>query len=578
MSNLQIIAIPYLHLRLIHSFGRLVYLVEDLFSNYRMKYRFLVALNKFRLMLRFIFLTLLIFVQYSCSEKATKLSSSVDNIQIDNLNVEYNITSLQTAYKDGSLTVEFVVNQYLERIANIDDSGPMLNAVIITNPDALTIAKSLDAELKAGKSRGPMHGIPVLLKDNIDTHDQMPTTAGSRALANSFPSQDSHVAKSLREAGAVIIGKANLSEWANFRGEKSSSGWSGVGGQTKNPYILDRNPCGSSSGSASAVAANLAVIAIGTETNGSIVCPSHANGVVGIKPTVGLVSRSGIIPISWTQDTAGPIGRSVRDAAICLGALTGPDTNDEKTLHSDGNTYSNYEQFMTSEDLKKFRIGYFKGANGKDENVDILTKGAVDKMKSLGASIIDVDQIFLDDEVSFHSFQVMLHEYKDGLNEYFASLGSDAPIKNLEELIEYNRSDEVEMDFYGQEYLEMAADMDGMESEDYLTHLQLANKGSRTNGIDRVMDSLNLDAIIAPTGSPAWKTDHKSGDKFVLGSSSPAAIAGYPNITVPMGYVDELPVGLSIFGRKWSEGKLIDIAHVYEQATKHRRQPKYLVE
>lgn len=522
------------------------------------------------------FVTFLLLV-ISCNNKSIPNEKNVFGQATLIEDKEYSITDLQVGYKDGSLTVESVVQFYLQRIENIDDSGPMLNAVIVTNPNAITRARQLDKELSEGDYRGPMHGVPVLLKDNINTHD-MPTTAGSLALVNSYPLSDAHLVKKLRDAGAVILGKANLSEWANFRGQKSSSGWSGVGGQTKNPYVLDRNPCGSSSGSAAAVAANLCVIAIGTETNGSIVCPSQANGVVGIKPTVGLVSRSGIIPISWNQDTAGPIARSIKDAVICLAALTGLDPKDDKTILSDGYAYNNYIQFIRSKDLGRMRIGYFTGADGKDSEVDALTEVAVTQMKDLGAEIIEVDQIFLNDEIDYNSFQVMLHEYKDGLNDYFASLGPVAPIKNLTDLIEYNKTDKVEMDFYGQEYLEMALSMEGMESEDYLMHLEAANQGSTVNGIDRVMDALNLDAIIAPTGSPAWKTDHTNGDSFTLGSSSPAAISGYPSITVPMGYVGELPVGLSIFGRQWSEGKLIDIAYLYEQATNHRIEPKYLEE
>ena len=527
--------------------------------------------------LRIILFITFLLVVISCNNKSITKESNVFGQAMLIENKEYSITDLQLGYKDGSLSIESVVQFYLQRIENIDDSGPLLNAVITINSNAIKRARLLDKELSEGIFRGPMHGVPVLLKDNIDTYD-MPTTAGSRALANSYPLSDAYLVQKLRKAGAIILGKANLSEWANFRGEKSSSGWSGVGGQTKNPYVLDRNPCGSSSGSAAAVAANLCVIAIGTETNGSIVCPSQANGVVGIKPTVGLVSRAGIIPISWNQDTAGPIARSIEDAAICLGVLTGLDPSDSKTVFSDGNVYNNYIQHIRSKNLRRLRIGYFTGADGKDPDVDALAKSAVLQMKELGARIVEVDQIFLNDEIGTNSFQVMLHEYKDGLNDYFASLGVTAPIKNLSELIEYNKTDEVEMDFYGQEYLEMALAKEGMESEDYIKNLEAANRGSRINGIDRVMDSLNLDAIIAPTGSPAWKTDHANGDTFTLGSSSPAAISGYPSITVPMGYVGELPVGLSIFGRKWSEGELLDIAYLYEQSTKHRREPKYLVE
>ncbi|MDA9332655.1 amidase [Saprospiraceae bacterium] len=525
--------------------------------------------------IKFLVVIIFLLLVCSCNNRSIPKGDTVFGQVALIENKEYSITDLQIGYKDGSLSVESVVQFYLQRIENIDDSGPLLNAVITTNSNALKMARQLDQDLLKGLYRGPMHGVPVLLKDNIDTYD-LPTTGGSRALRNSYPLDDAYITKKLREAGAIILGKANLSEWANFRGENSSSGWSGVGGQTKNPYILDRNPCGSSSGSAVAVAANLCVIAIGTETNGSIVCPSQANGVVGIKPTVGLISRNGIIPISWNQDTAGPIARSIKDVAICLGALAGVDPLDDRTVLSDGNFYDNYIQFIRAKDLKRMRIGYYTGADEKNSDVDVLTNRAVSKMKDLGAEIIEVDQIFLNDEINYNAFQVMLHEYKDGLNDYFASLGPDAAIKNLTELIEFNMNDKVEMDFYGQEYLEMAAVMEGMESEDYFKHLEAANLGSRVNGIDRVMDAFNLDAIMAPSGSPAWKTDHANGDKFTLGSSSPAAISGYPSITVPMGYVDELPVGLSIFGRQWSEGELIDIAYLYEQATKHRRAPKYI--
>lgn len=490
---------------------------------------------------------------------------------------EYTIDQAQAAFQKGELTIVELTQAYLDRIAAIDDSGPMLNAVIQVNPDALEIAAALDAELKAGKSRGPMHGIPILLKDNIDTHDKMETTAGSRALKGSQPLTDSWVAAKLRAAGAVILGKANLSEWANFRGEKSSSGWSGVGGQTHNPYIIDRNPCGSSSGSGAAVSANLTMLAIGTETNGSIVCPSSANGIVGIKPTVGLLSRSGIIPISFTQDTPGPMARTVKDAAICLGTMVGLDQKDSKTTASAGKSYTDYTQFLKANGLKGKRIGLYKKPFGKMESVDRLTLQAVDYLKSQGAEIIEVEEIF-EPEARSASFEVMLYEYKDGLNQYFASLGENAPIKNLAELIEFNKKDPVEMDFYQQEYLEMAQAKGDLESDGYKVALHMMKELSQKKGIDRVMDEHRLDAIIAPTGSPAWKTDHKNGDKFHLGSSSPAAMSGYPNITLPMGFVGELPVGLSFFGRAWSEPILLEIVYAYEQGTKHRKAPKFLEE
>lgn len=488
---------------------------------------------------------------------------------------EKDIEWFQEKYQTGALTTKQVVGAYLDRIESIDQNGIKLNAVIQVNPDALFIAESLDAERQAGNVRGPLHGIPVLLKDNIDTHDKMPTTAGSRALMNSYPLQDSYVAKKLREAGAVIIGKANLSEWANFRGELSSSGWSGVGGQAKNPYILDRNPCGSSSGSGVAVSANLTVLAIGTETNGSIVCPSTANGIVGIKPTVGLVSRSGIIPISFTQDTPGPMARTVTDAAICLGALVGIDSLDAKTPESEGFFHTDYTPFLKTDGLKGKRLGFYKQPMGNHYKVDTLMESTVAFLKSQGAEIVEIEKI-ADSQVGSQSFQIMLFEYKDGLNKYFQSLGPDAPIKNLEALIAFNEDDAIEMQYYNQKYLEMAQEKAGLDSREYQETLQKMLKGSREDGIDKVMDELELDAIIAPTGGPAWKTDPVNGDSFHVGSSSPAARAGYPNITVPMGFIDELPVGISFFGRAWSEPVLIEIAYAFEQSTKVRRAPKFL--
>ncbi len=489
---------------------------------------------------------------------------------------ESEISQIQAGYKEGQYSIRDVVEAYLERIEEIDSSGPGLNSVIQVNPDALAIADRLDREMREGRSRGPLHGIPVLLKDNIDTADRMATTAGSRALAGSHPLQDSFVAKRLRSAGAVIIGKANLSEWANFRGELSSSGWSGVGGQVKNPYVLSRNPCGSSSGSAVAVSANLTMIAIGTETNGSIVCPSSSNGIVGIKPTVGLVSRSGIIPISFTQDTAGPMARTVRDAAICLGVLTGIDSADTKTLESAGRSHKDYTRFLKEDGLAGKRIGLFRAPMGSNYKVDSLTLEAADYLKGQGAEIVEIEEI-LDDKVGNWSFEVMLYEYKDGLNRYFSSLGPEPPVKDLEGLISFNRSDPIELKFYNQRYLEMAQEKGGLDSEEYREALAGMLKGAREDGIDRVMDEHRLDAIMAPTGSPAWKTDLINGDSFQLGSSSPAAMAGYPNISLPMGYIDGLPVGVSFFGRAWSEPVLLEIAYAYECGTRYRKAPGFLI-
>jgi amidase len=488
---------------------------------------------------------------------------------------EMTIAQLQQGYKDGRYTVTDVVKVYLDRINGIDKNGPALNSVIRINPDALQIAGELDRELASGRSRGPLHGVPVILKDNIDTHDRMPNTAGATALKNSYPKKDSFIAKKLREAGAVIIAKSNLSEWANFRAEVSSSGWSGVGGQTKNPYVLDRNPCGSSSGSGVAVSANLCMIAIGTETNGSIVCPSNNNGIVGIKPTVGLISRSGIIPISFSQDTPGPMGRTVQDIAVALGAMTGVDSSDTKTLASAGRYLTDYTEFLKADGAKGKRIGLQRKAMGFSDKVDTLMEKAVKWLKANGAEVVDID---FPEGVNYEeaSFTVMVYEFKDGLNRYLAGLGSDTPVKNISELIEFNKSDSIELRYFDQKTLEMANKKGDLESPDYKKALALMHKATREDGIDKVMNANKLDAIMAPTGSPAWKTDLILGDHFVGGSSSLAAISGYPAITVPMGFIDGLPVGITFFGRAWSEPLLIQIAYSYEQGTKHRKAPKYI--
>lgn len=501
----------------------------------------------------------------SCQDQTAKAPQQTAAFPFE----EITIPQLQDGYESGKFTVQEVVQAYLDRIDAVD---PRLNSVIMTNPDALTIAAALDEELKSGKTRGPMHGVPVLLKDNIDTHDKMPCTAGSRALAQSFPLKDSWVAAKLREAGAVILGKANLSEWANFRGEMSSSGWSAVGGQCNNPYDITRNPCGSSAGSGVAVSANLCVVAIGTETNGSIVCPSTTNGIVGIKPTVGLVSRSGVIPISYSQDTPGPMARTVEDAAICLSVLTGVDPKDGKTPASEGNIQEDYSSFLKPDALKGKRIGWWKGPSENHYKVAAEMKKAVEFLKEQGAEIVELESVIASG-VNGHSFQVMLYEYKDGLNSYFASLGENAAIKSLEDLIEFNKKDEIEMEFYDQRYLEMAQEKGPLTEKAYTEALEAMHKGTREEGIDKVMDEHQLDAIIGPTGAPAWKTDHTNGDHYMLSSSSPAAISGYPNITVPMAFVEGLPVGISFFGRAWSEPVLLEIAYAFEQGTKARKAP-----
>ncbi|MEJ2545600.1 MAG: amidase family protein [Calditrichaceae bacterium] len=379
---------------------------------------------------------------------------------------EITVTEIQQGYADGTYTIKQIVELYLDRIEEIDRRGPKLNSIITINPDALHIANMLDRELKEGKSRGPLHGIPVILKDNIDTHDQMPCTAGSRILKDSYPLQDSWVAIKLREAGAVILGKANLSEWANYRASFSSSGWSGIAGQTKNPYVLDRNPCGSSSGSAVSVSANLCAIAIGTETWGSIICPSNANGIVGIKPTVGLWSRSGIVPISYTQDTAGPMARTVKDAAILLGAITGVDSSDQKTLASDGNFYNDYTQFLKENGLKGKRIGYLKSREGRHFKVDTLMQRAVRYMKSQGAEIIELDEI-VEESAYTNSLEVMAYEFKDGLKKYFTRLGKDAPVSNLKEAIKATLADSLEMLHFDVKTMEESLEKGDLDSKEY---------------------------------------------------------------------------------------------------------------
>jgi amidase len=486
---------------------------------------------------------------------------------------EITLSQLRTGYDDGTFTIREVVQEYLLRIEEVDKNGPALNSIIYINPDALMQAEELDRELADGKKRGPMHGIPVILKDNIDTQD-MPTTAGAVILQNSYPKYDSRLTKKLKEAGAIIIAKSNLSEWANFRAMISSSGWSGVGGQTKNPYVLDRSPCGSSSGSGVAVAANLCALSIGTETNGSIVCPANNNGIVGLKPTVGLISRAGIIPISFSQDTPGPMGRTVEDVAFSLGVMVGVDSADSKTLASVGNGHSDYTQFLVDDGLKGKRIGVLKNSSGFHPKVDALMKEAIEELKKQGASVVEVELKV--DEAEQASFQVMLYEFKDGLNDYLSKAGAPVPARSISELIAFNKADETELRYFDQQLLEMADKKGDLQSKEYIEALATMYKLTREEGIDRVMDRHNLDALVAPTGTAAWKTDLINGDHFIGGSSSLAAISGYPAISVPMGFIDNLPVGISFFGAEWSEPTLISIAYSYEQATKHRKKPLFL--
>src|SRR5882762_3406759 len=490
---------------------------------------------------------------------------------------EVTIAELQTAMASGKSSAHSLARKYLDRIDDIDKHGPAINSVIELNPEALSIASDLDKERKTKGPRGPLHGIPMLIKDNIDTHDRMTTTAGSLALGGSIPLQDSFVAKKLRAAGAVILGKTNLSEWANFRSSHSSSGWSGRGGQTKNPYVLDRNPCGSSSGTGAAIAANLAVIGVGTETDGSVVCPSNANSLVGFKPTLGLISRAGIVPIAHSQDTAGPMCRTVSDAAILLGALTGIDSRDDATKASAGKFLVDYTKSLDTNGLKGARIGVHRKGFGFNDAVDKLMNDCVDIIKKRGAIIVDPADIPTAGKFDDSELEVLLYEFKAGLNSYLASLGPRAPVKSLKEIIDFNEQyRDREMPYFGQDLFIKAQAKGPLTDKTYRNALAKNQRLSRKEGIDFVMDKNKLDALIAPTGGPAWTTDWVNGDHFTGGYSTASALAGYPHITVPAGYVFGLPVGISFFGRAWTEPTLIKFAYSFEQATKARRAPQFL--
>ncbi len=490
---------------------------------------------------------------------------------------ELTIADLQQGLQSGKYSSRELVEKYSDRITDIDKKGPALYSVIEMNPDAEKIATALDRERKEKGPRSPLHGLPILIKDNIDTQDRMMTTAGSLALVGAKPARDAFVAQKLREAGAIILGKTNLSEWANFRSNKSSSGWSGRGGQTHNPYVLDRNPCGSSSGSGAAVAANLCAAAIGTETDGSVVCPSSANSLVGIKPTVGLVSRAGIIPIAHSQDTAGPMARTVRDAALLLGALTGVDTRDDATNAGRGHSVADYTQFLDKDGLRGMRLGVARKFFGFNERVDKLMNDLLAEMKKLGAILVDPADIPTQGKFDDSEFEVLLYEFKADLNAYLAGLGPQAPVRSLKDVIEFNEKNrDREMPYFGQDIMTKAEAKGPLTSKAYLQALRKNHLLTRTQGIDFVMKKDRLDALIAPTGGPAWPTDWINGDHFSGGYSSASAVAGYPHITVPAGYVFGLPVGISFFGSAFSEPKLIKIAYAFEQATKARRAPKFL--
>jgi amidase len=477
----------------------------------------------------------------------------------------------------GKYTARSITQKYLTRIAAIDKKGPTLNSIIELNPDSLKIADELDKERKAKGPRGPLHGIPVLIKDNIDTADRMATTAGSLALVGSKPPADSFLVQRLRAAGAIVLGKTNLSEWANIRASRSTSGWSGRGGLTKNPYALDRNCSGSSSGTGAAVAASLCAVGVGTETDGSIVSPSSICGIVGIKPTVGLVSRTGVIPISHTQDTAGPMTRTVRDAAIVLSALAGIDPEDKATEESRGKSFADYTQFLDPKGLQGARIGVVRRYFGFHGAVDALMNEAFDALKKNGAVIVDPADSDALGQLGDTEGTVLQYDLKADLNAYLARLGPGAPVHSLKEIIEFNeRNQNTEMPYFGQETFIKAEARGPLTDKEYIEARDKNLRLSRAEGIDAVMDNIKLDALIAPTESPAWVTDLVTGDHFLCSSSTAAAVAGYPHITVPAGFVFGLPVGISFFGRAWSEPVLIRLAFAFEQATKFRNPPRFL--
>lgn len=492
---------------------------------------------------------------------------------------EWTIAELQEKMESGELTSRRLAELYLSRIEAVDKSGPYINSVIELNPDALPLADALDDERKAGKIRGALHGIPILIKDNIDTHDRMQTTSGSLALEGHIAEKDAFVVKQLRKAGALILGKTNLSEWANFRGKRSVSGWSSRGGLTRNPYALDRTACGSSSGSGAAVAANLCAAAVGTETDGSIICPSQTNGIVGIKPTLGLISRSGIIPVAHSQDTSGPMARTVADAAILLGAMTGVDSGDAATRLSKKRALSNYTKYLELDGLQGARIGVARNMAGQNPRILKIFEYCVEVLKKLGAEVIDPVDVPNFDKFGKTEREVLYYEFKADLNKYLKSLSDGSQVHSMGDVIKFNEenSDKV-MPYFGQEHMMTAAEKSSLNDKKYKDALAKNHMYARTKGLDAAMRKDKLDAIICPSGGPAWMIDLVNGDSsnWDMESTSPAAVAGYPHITVPAGYIFGLPVGLSFIGKAWQEPQLIKFAYAFEQATQLRRMPRFL--
>lgn len=490
---------------------------------------------------------------------------------------EFSIIDIQNLINNREISAKKLTQKYITRINEIDKQGPQLNSVIEFNKDAIKIAENLDLGRKDEKIHRPLYGIPIIIKDNINTADNMQTTAGSLAFKGHIALEDAFIVKKLRDAGAIILAKANLSEWANFRSIRSTSGWSSRGGQTINPYSLDRNPCGSSSGSAVAVAANLCSVAIGTETDGSIICPSHINSIIGIKPTIGLVSRTGIIPISHNQDTAGVMARTVQDAATLLSVIAGKDPDDPSTIKHDYSIPSDYTKFLDSNGLKGARIGVARNYFGNNDLVDKIIERAIEKMNKLGAEIIDPVEIKTVNDLRDPEFQVLLYDFKNDLNNYLTKYGPINSLKNLDDIIKYNNEHQKNvMPYFGQELFIMANEKGPITNSEYKEALKKCHRLAREEGIDTILNEQKLDAIVAPSGGVAWLIDYINGDHSTGGSSSVAAVAGYPNITVPAGYVYGLPVGISFFSGAFQEPKLLKIAYAFEQATNIRKPPKFL--